>query len=742
MTGPPEALPAQAIDTLQPVPAQHARSLWSSFAEPGTRARLEKRDDGLYSALGARVAPVADGIAEFVCDDTQAHFGLQWNRFATVQLDSVNGTTQSRDRLLDQSGFTPRDFAGELVLEVGCGAGRFTEILLRFGARVVSTDFSTAVRANRQNNGRERDDASVVFARADIFDLPFAPQAFDIVLCYGVVQHTGHPAAAVHRLWDMVAPGGVLLVDRYRAHPRTFLPLKYLLRPVTKRLAPEKLLDAIERSVDWLFPRQITVFRRLQGSRILRPVLVAANRLTVNSVFPVNLYVRGELDRETARAWSILDTFDMYGPRYDLPQTFKAFRRCVEDLPQGVVERCVTCGQGSTATIRRAAPHSHASRPVRRQTVLLVLHSLEVGGTERVMTHIVNHIDRDRFRTVLALGVAEGPYLADLRDDVELVVLGHKRARTAGPSIVRAVRRVRPDVIMSAGGMNLGVCLARSAFPPGTRVVLREANTASAFLHDVERAHPHVARMYRTAYRVLYRRADAVICQSRYMMGDLVDLGVPQSKLVCVYNPVDVAHVKALSQAGPAVEREGSPCLVTVGKLHYQKGYDVLLGALPMLLDRHPKLHLTIMGEGEERPALAAQILRLGLHEVVTLAGFQANPYPAIAGADLFVSSSRYEGFANVIAEAHALGTPVVATDCPSANREVIEPGINGWMSPPDDAAALAQTIETGLSELQDIDRSAIRSRCEERFAAGPVLRSYESVLSGNASAKHGADAG
>lgn len=367
----------------------------------------------------------------------------------------------------------------------------------------------------------------------------------------------------------------------------------------------------------------------------------------------------------------------------------------------------------------------------RRTTVLFVLHSLEVGGTERVMAHIVNHIDREFFRPILALGAAEGPYLGDLREDIDVHVLGHTRARTAAPALLSLIRRLRPDVVMSAGGLNLAVCLTRAGFPRATRVVLREANTASAFLDDVQRERPMLARVYRVAYRALYERADAVICQSRYMLDDLVQLGVPRMKLYCIYNPVDIDRVKTLALVGSPTLLRGSPALVTVGKLHYQKGYDVLVAAMSLLREQYGGVHVTVIGEGEERRPLEAQIEALTLQETVTLTGFQDNPYAAMAGADLFISSSRYEGFANVIAEAHALGTPVVATDCPSANREVIEPGVNGWLAPSEDAPGLAQSIAGALKVVPGINRTGIAARCEERFAARTVLRAYEHVLSG-----------
>ncbi len=165
------------------------------FADPRSGEPLDPGPDGLYAPDGSREAQLIDGVAEFVSDETQDHFGVQWNHFAAVQLDSFNGTTQSRDRLLEQSGLTPADFAGKTVLEVGLRRRQIYR-----GA--------AAIRCERRRGGlfrcRPREpahartaaaDGRVLFARTDVFDLPFRPRSFDIVLCYGVVQHTGTRAA-------------------------------------------------------------------------------------------------------------------------------------------------------------------------------------------------------------------------------------------------------------------------------------------------------------------------------------------------------------------------------------------------------------------------------------------------------------------------------------------------------------------------------------------------------------------
>jgi hypothetical protein len=151
----------------------------------------------------------------------------------------------------------------------------------------------------------------------------------------------------------MVKPGGVLIVDRYRVSPKNVMPLKYLLRPITKRMDSMRLLDLVDRYVRRVFSVQVTLLRRLQGSRRGQLLRLVVNRLTFNSVYPLNLYVQGHLSHDVALTWSILDTFDMYGPRYDSPQTYLAWRHDLHQLEGGAVERCVVCGQGNAGTVRR-----------------------------------------------------------------------------------------------------------------------------------------------------------------------------------------------------------------------------------------------------------------------------------------------------------------------------------------------------------------------------------------------------
>jgi glycosyltransferase involved in cell wall biosynthesis len=362
--------------------------------------------------------------------------------------------------------------------------------------------------------------------------------------------------------------------------------------------------------------------------------------------------------------------------------------------------------------------------------VLVTIPSLSGGGEERMAVHLVNNLDRARFAPVLALGIAEGPYLKDVHPDVPVVELGAARGRGVVPALVKRVRQDRPDVVVSLLGFNLAAVVARPFFPRGTRLVLRLGSTASAFLAEVALGNRPRALAYRALHRVLFPRADAVVCQCDYMRDDLVvSVGVPRSNLLSIYNPVDVAAIARSTESGGALYPGPGPHLVTVGNMSYAKGYDLLLPAFEQARRRHRSATLTIVGRGENQPALEALARELGIDGAVRFAGFQDNPFAYLKQADIFVSSSRYEGFAFVIVEALACGTPVVATDCPGGAPEVIREGVNGWIAKTENVGSLAETIVRAVETAPSLNRESIREMCEARFSMPRIIAQYEEIL-------------
>src|SRR5215467_380886 len=171
---------------------------------PEHQSRLKVAGDSLHCDRGCRYER-RNGIARFVSSENySAAFGSQWKKYRLTQLDSHTGVSISRDRLARCLGEAWSNLKDKQVLEAGCGAGRFTEILLEQGTLVTSVDLSEAVEANQEScpqSDRHR------IAQANILSLPFQPQTFDIVLCLGVIQHTPDPERTIAALYDQVKPG-------------------------------------------------------------------------------------------------------------------------------------------------------------------------------------------------------------------------------------------------------------------------------------------------------------------------------------------------------------------------------------------------------------------------------------------------------------------------------------------------------------------------------------------------------
>lgn len=274
----------------------------------------ETGQDLVLGAHGAGRYPRVNGITR-ICDASNYtdNFGLQWNRFADIQIDRQEGSQQSAVRFFSETGWSAEELDGVDVLEVGSGAGRFSRVVLELTkARLWSVDYSTAVDANLRNNGEFGGDRFNLF-QASIYEMPFADSSFDRTFCLGVLQHTPDFEASVRTLIRKTRPGGKIAVDFYPIRGFwTKIHAKYILRPITRRMPHERLLGLIERNVDKL----IATSRWLDGHG-----LNVLNRFV--PVCDIRGTLPSELTAEELREWVVLDTFDAFSPEYDNPQRVK-----------------------------------------------------------------------------------------------------------------------------------------------------------------------------------------------------------------------------------------------------------------------------------------------------------------------------------------------------------------------------------------------------------------------------------
>jgi SAM-dependent methyltransferase len=252
--------------------------------------------------------PTREFIPRFVPESNYAdNFGMQWNLFRQTQLDSYSGRPISSDRFWKATGWKPEELADQWVLDCGCGAGRFAEVALNAGAKVVALDYSSAVDACYANLRRH---PNLHVVQGDIYALPFVRGFFSFVYSLGVLQHTPNVAKAFAALPPMVASGGRLCADFYWKRIRTMLHTKYLLRPITKRVPQQKLFKLLQTVVPLLLPVSQHLGRIPVVGRLLKRIVPIAD---YTGIYPLSAH--------QIKEWALLDTFDMLAPEYDNPQT-------------------------------------------------------------------------------------------------------------------------------------------------------------------------------------------------------------------------------------------------------------------------------------------------------------------------------------------------------------------------------------------------------------------------------------
>jgi glycosyltransferase involved in cell wall biosynthesis len=369
-----------------------------------------------------------------------------------------------------------------------------------------------------------------------------------------------------------------------------------------------------------------------------------------------------------------------------------------------------------------------------RRKVCFVLPSLAGGGAERSAVQILNALDDERWERWMFLFAREGPFLSDLSPSIQLADATASSSRwERWRALRRFVRRVRPDVVVAFLSYFSVLCAARAA-GVRARVVFILETPLSAFLADTDYrwSRPWNRRAFAAVTRVGCRAADLVVTTSRGVADDLVQsFGVSSERVRVVPNPVDLSAIAAAAQEplDPADTALWTPpVIVAAGRLAEVKNYPLLVEALSVLRQR-TAARLFILGQGDQEPALRKLIEARGLGEVVHLCGFQGNPWKYIARADVFVLTSRYEGFGNVLVEAMACGVPVVATSSPGS-RDIVNSGADGLLVERHEPAAVAAALDRVLSDAALRRRmSETARRHAERYRTESVALAYDRVL-------------
>lgn len=276
---------------------------------PRCRARLRDQGEGYVCTACQHKFPLERGVVRFVDPENYAgSFGFQWQRYDRTQLDDAESRESERD-FARKTGLSPAELKGKLVLDVGCGMGRFADIATRWGARVIGIDLSAASEVAARNLA----DREFVALQADVFALPFAPETFDYIYSIGVLHHTPSCEQAVKALPQYLKPGGTLSVWLYSAY-NPWYRFSDIYRRFTHKMSPKALHSMLRVAVP--------VINGVDSALRIVPVLGKPASGLIRHIAPVN--------RNPNRRWRVLDTFDWYSPKYQSKHTYEEVFRWFE----------------------------------------------------------------------------------------------------------------------------------------------------------------------------------------------------------------------------------------------------------------------------------------------------------------------------------------------------------------------------------------------------------------------------
>jgi glycosyltransferase involved in cell wall biosynthesis len=339
-----------------------------------------------------------------------------------------------------------------------------------------------------------------------------------------------------------------------------------------------------------------------------------------------------------------------------------------------------------------------------------------MGGAERIITLLINNLDKNKFTPKLLLMRREGYYLELLDKNIEIIDIKTPRIRNAFFPILNVIRTLKPDIVFGGWGEISAYLAPIIPFFPKIHFVARETNIVSQ----------HVTRSEIRFFYRFYNNFHTIIAQSDDMKNDLINsLKIRENKIIKINNPVDVDIIEEKSlETMIHPFSEGYKNVLAIGNLSYRKGFDNLLKVFSHL--KSENIFLNIIGEGNDREKLVELKETLQVENVKFL-GKITNPYPYLKNADLFILSSRYEGFPNVLLEAGATGTFSLANNCKGGINEIIEENVNGRILKVEDHENFAEQIKATLN--QKYDKNCIKASIKNRFSKDIIIKQYEKIF-------------
>ena len=333
------------------------------------------------------------------------------------------------------------------------------------------------------------------------------------------------------------------------------------------------------------------------------------------------------------------------------------------------------------------------------KVVIFVLPCLGHGGVERMTLNLCEKLLNDGFDCTIALRKYEGNLLLDINPKISVYELAPKNITQFIPSLSKIIRNLKPIAVISA-------------FPDVailTWLSIKLSGVEARLIHGVHDTHGPESRapgiigwmrkkIFIALAKFSYRCADYLVAVSNGISVELESLfNIAPQKIHKIYNPIIPDDFFSRFQREKLLSDEFNHChIIALGRLVHQKGFDILIEAMAKITSLK-KWRLDIYGNGPAYKSLELLIIEKGLNEKIFLHGFTEHPFEQLASADLFVMPSRHEGFGNVLVEAMACGTPVIAADCNHGPREILCDGEYGVLVAPNCSVTLSEAISNFL---------------------------------------------
>lgn len=363
-----------------------------------------------------------------------------------------------------------------------------------------------------------------------------------------------------------------------------------------------------------------------------------------------------------------------------------------------------------------------------RRKIMFFLYTLSGGGAERTVVNILNHLDEKKYEVILVLGTNKNNDYCDfLSKNIRIKILNSKRLRYSLIRLIKAINEEKPDILFSTlNNNNIILLLAKTLTFKKVPTIVREANNRT------KSGTVTIINKWMTYFFYNYI-ATKIIALSQGVKNDLVEnFSIEEKKISVIYNPVDIQLIKKLKNENVEelnIKRK-ERLIIAVGRLVDQKDYPTLLKAFKIIASSKVNVRLIILGKGPLKKELKTYCEKLNIKNNVLFLGFKKNPYKYMKKSDLFVLSSKWEGFGHVIVEAMVTGTPVISTNCNSGPSEILEDNKYGILVPVEDHVTLSEKIIDLLEneELREkyIKQGYIRA---EKFNVKNIVNEYEKIF-------------